>query len=398
MLKSLNKKMIDYYEKRGIIPKNRYDSSYESFFIFITSLLFSGIISLVVMGVYSALSIKILGEYLLFDGTQGENFFFISATTMTILFKSYIHFRVQYILVGTIDAIKIYFINYAHFLLPRQEERISEIKAYFEMNPDLLVISRYEHMKEILPTNIEKESLPSYEELPLWIEQYSTSRAFKNLMFRLCEPTKFGLYDASLLKWAKNIPLMSVSENTRLELLKYNKINDPTGELEFVKDVDLLFSNYSEKQIKVLFFSTFKGSYYLSALMKYAKKNEELIPFPIYTRMSLLISFMGDTCENIFPIPELDLEGDCSLGKVIRVGNSSELEQLAMFFSNCAKSHLKGCSKGYYFFYMIKSNTGKDIIFHVDSGFNLLECKYKANNVLSSQDETELKKYLSKYK
>lgn len=238
-----------------------------------------------------------------------------------------------------------YVCHYLHKICPRKEDRVNEIKAYFEMNPDKLYVPQED---ESYVLNI--EVIPSYEKLTHWIEQYSKSKAFKNLVFRLCEPSKFGLYDSSLLKWAKNIPLMSVSENTRLELLKYNKFQYQTGNIKFVDNVDFFFSHYTEKQIKLIFFSSFNGDDYFKSLVNYASQGDDQQPLPVHTRMSKLMSFMNSEGESCFPDPEIIFEGECSLGKVIRIENKSELDEMARYFSNCAKSYYRRCSEGYYIF------------------------------------------------
>jgi hypothetical protein len=394
MFNLIDKRIISKYENLGVIPVS------SKFSEILISIILSGILT---VGLYFIM--VMIDSLILQPSNMSRDLLLIFIFCSCYLFFDFTAFlgrTSSAVSINMKDLIHIYCLDYFNLITPNKKSRLAEIQAYFDMNPEDLIENSLVEDKiiEERQFNIKKEELPPYDGLSLWIEQYSKSKAFKNLVFRLCENSKFGKYDASLLKWAKNIPLMSVSENTRLELLKYNKFESPDGDIIYAENIDFLFSRYSEKQIRTVFLSPFNGEQYFNSLIHYVKKNEECLAFPVYNRMSLLLKFMqGDFFNSNFPVPEFTLGGECKLGKVIRIENEIDLIEVANLFSNCAKVYSESCLKGDSFFYMIKSvNGNRDVLFHLDSKGLIQESKYKANVDLTAEDELVIKEFVdSKY-
>jgi hypothetical protein len=210
-----------------------------------------------------------------------------------------------------------------------------------------------------------------------------------------CEKNFVENYDDNLIQWANNIPLERLSENSKLELLRYNKRINYKDSSIYVSNIEHLFSRYTENQIRTIFYSPFCGTLYLKSLINYSSKIESPEPLPVLTRMNNLINFMnGDV--GTFPEDLFNLSGKMSLGYVNHVNNKSLLTEYSKMFSNCARSLGSSCESGDVFLYVI--NSSRPIMFSLNNVGNLVECKHKLNRALSKDAKSTLLDYIKDIK
>ena len=159
-----------------------------------------------------------------------------------------------------------------HFILPNKGRREEEIRAFLEINNPVA-------LGEVKQYNYDKEGAPFYESLERWFSKIAKGRVFSHLLHRFCEKDFLtGKYNASILSWAKNIPLERLDDNQKLELLKMNKLSKRVGYVEWVTNIEYLFSQYTPKQIMTLFYSPFEGEEYFESLLLCATKTSEVNP------------------------------------------------------------------------------------------------------------------------
>jgi hypothetical protein len=281
------------------------------------------------------------------------------------------------------------FIRTAHLLLPKKLERL---RILIDNKKGSLVIRKNVAVKTY---NWVEEDV-KFDSLNNWISQFGKSRAFLNLVNNMCDVIdRTKIFDNSLLIWAKNIPLMQVSEDTRIELLKMNKFVFKYTKVGYPSNIEHIFSNYTEKQIRTLFCSSYSGELYLDAIMIYCTKSIDVPKLPIFSKMRNLIYFMSSGEDNTFPesVLNLDLVKN-ELGPIEYIKDRATLSKYAQMFSNCAKDYESYCSRGKRFFYIIHSQN--KIMFDVLESGRLASCYHKANSKLSTSDKKKIDLIITK--
>lgn len=238
---------------------------------------------------------------------------------------------------------------------------------------------------------------PAYNELEQWVEEnVSSSSAIKKIFYRYSSKTK-NEYDFCMYYWANFLPLKKLNDNDKLELLKTIKIPPLFSRLSTPINVSILYENYTPKQIKLLFNSSFKGMNYTKTIIKYLNTCGEH-PLPIFNNMQDLIDYMDALLlangKFEFNVPKVDLSKlDNSIQRIKTAG---ELYKYAQEFSNCAKTYIAEVDASNLTFYI--AHRDRPIMFHVDKQLYLEEAVYKANKELSSTDLKFIKNLISKAK
>ena len=294
------------------------------------------------------------------------------------------------------EGFKFVLLKGLHRILPGYNLRQEEINAFLEVN-NINAKAKFEDYGE--DAKLVKFKIPKYSELEQWvIDNYSSSRAILRFFAQNCPKSdvfKKG-YDASLVKWVQSVPYKRLDDNQKLELLKMNKASS-TAYKEIVNlDFEVLFANYTPKEILRLFQSPFAYKKYLRATYNFSIEES----LPVVKSMRELIEYMN-AFKNLkksktsfnFPSPNLDYSGEVGDFKIMRVKNAKDLYHYAEAFKNCAKSYIKKASKGKNFFYIVFKE-GKPYIMFDTINTAIREAQLRLNEEVSNEEYALLANYV----
>lgn len=339
--------------------------------------------------------------------------YFSFALLISILFLNYSYFKIA-IIFWLISFVCITFSNL--LLFSEEEPEISKhFKKYILLDMILLFgkKNRHKQLKAFQIANFKNiinKKMLFYEmnhfyeniELSLWVEKYVKKETGVVNFFvqRYGNQKVSSFYNKRLLYWSQLLPLnIFDSNNLRTvlaicpiisrELLEQYNLEEMTQ-----SQLNSTFSKYDNKSLFILFTNDFNINDYLKVISIAQKYN---LIVPVYKNITALVHYLieatsfqkfkkTDFCDIVIKNSQYD--------KISQIYSIEDLISISEYFKNCIMQLKNSLASGHNYLFVIYTENKPNVVFQVDSKFELIEAKKRFNQYLSLEELDTLKKYI----